>query len=163
MHEPTQIQSAERPLKRRKTALRDHSQVGRASSPVPVDDQDLDTSPRHVAKQVAFDDSGSSDGSDFDWQEVDLEDEQVELDSAPEDVGIKDVSVVLGVDKPIKKPSTPTRRKPVSAVEKKMRLEIHKMHIICQFAHLHRRNMWCNDESLHVRSPAQACLCELAL
>jgi xeroderma pigmentosum group C-complementing protein len=40
------------------------------------------------------------------------------------------------------------RRKAVSKAEKVLRLEAHKMHVLCLLAHLDRRNEWCNDEDV---------------
>ncbi len=40
------------------------------------------------------------------------------------------------------------RRKPATLVERKLRLEVHKWHVLCLLAHLQRRNYWCDDEKV---------------
>lgn len=42
------------------------------------------------------------------------------------------------------------RRKPLSAVERRLRLDIHKMHVLCLLAHVHLLNLWCNDQAVQV-------------
>ena len=40
------------------------------------------------------------------------------------------------------------RRKPVTGSEKKLRLQIHKAHLLCLLGHVYTRNLWCNDEEV---------------
>jgi xeroderma pigmentosum group C-complementing protein len=40
------------------------------------------------------------------------------------------------------------RRKPLTRIERKLRLEIHKVHLLCLMAHVARRNHWCNDHAV---------------
>lgn len=42
------------------------------------------------------------------------------------------------------------RRKAVSATERKWRLDIHKVHLLCLLSHVQMRNLWCNDEDVQV-------------
>ena len=42
------------------------------------------------------------------------------------------------------------RRKPVAALERKWRLDIHKAHVLCLLSHVQLRNLWCNDEEVQV-------------
>jgi xeroderma pigmentosum group C-complementing protein len=42
------------------------------------------------------------------------------------------------------KPAAP-RRKVISKGEREIRIEIHKVHVLCLLAHAARRNRWCND------------------
>ncbi|KAI1038047.1 hypothetical protein LB505_001599 [Fusarium chuoi] len=37
------------------------------------------------------------------------------------------------------------RRKPISREERKIRMDIHKTHLLCLLSHAARRNHWCND------------------
>ncbi|KAI1979129.1 hypothetical protein LOZ53_000397 [Ophidiomyces ophidiicola] len=41
-----------------------------------------------------------------------------------------------------------SRRKPVSGLEKKWRLDIHKTHLLCLLSHVQLRNSWCNDDKV---------------
>lgn len=43
------------------------------------------------------------------------------------------------------------RRKPVTGTEKRRRLDVHKVHVLCLLSHVVMRNRWCNDEDVHVR------------
>lgn len=49
-----------------------------------------------------------------------------------------------------KQRATSQRRKPVTGLEKKWRLDIHKMHLLCLLGHVHMRNLWCNDDEVQV-------------
>lgn len=99
--------------------------------------------------QTAYDSTASED-SDMEWEEV-------ELQQAPPIYGDLDVSatddeplqITLDQEKDNTKRTVP-RRKPVTGPEKKLRLEIHKIHILCLLGHVHIRNLWCNDEPLQV-------------
>ncbi|KAI4661035.1 uncharacterized protein J4E79_005603 [Alternaria viburni] len=93
-------------------------------------------------------DSDESDDSDMEWEdaladgdESDNPDEGVE--AAPK---IGDINITMGAKKT---EDTGTRRKvrrrAITSVDKKRRLDIHKMHILCLLYHVHRRNAWCND------------------
>jgi hypothetical protein len=48
-----------------------------------------------------------------------------------------------------------TRRKgqkPPTLAERKLRLDVHKIHVMCLLYHVFVRNHWCNDSKLQVRS-----------
>ncbi|PVI05049.1 Rad4-domain-containing protein [Periconia macrospinosa] len=90
-------------------------------------------------------DSDESDGSDMEWEDA-LEDgnDTDEKDATEHEIG--DISITLGGDdnknETVKKK---VRRRAITSVDKKLRLDIHKMHILCLLYHVHRRNAWCND------------------
>ncbi|KAL8762920.1 MAG: hypothetical protein Q9184_001142 [Pyrenodesmia sp. 2 TL-2023] len=101
-------------------------------------------------EQVAYKDE-TSDESDFAWEEVDLaqDADQSVLEPADGD-GEQDLNLVLdddGKHKP--NPSVPARRKVLTAVEKKLRVDLHKVHLLCLLYHVHLRNHWCNDQNVH--------------
>ena len=98
-------------------------------------------------KQTTFDDSDPSIDSDMDWEEVDLVKDRAEHDA--EDDGKPLDLVIGGRDLGSAKHHTP-RRKADSAVEKKMRLEVHKTHLLCLLAHIQLRNRWCEDVEVQV-------------
>ena len=103
--------------------------------------------------QTAFKDE-TSEESDFAWEEVDMaqETDQPVLDQANgEKEG--DLNLVLNDhDKQDRHRAAAARRKPLSAAEKQIRLNVHKMHLLCLLSHIHLRNHWCNDQNVHVRS-----------
>ena len=150
----------DRPVKRRKTArgLAAGTARNAATEPAPPvaiaeTDPDLEApmqNPAFGSQQIAYNDSDESEDSDFDWEEVDLvqtaDQEQV---PSSEDYNL---SLMLGGDTKSALPNTNSRkRKPATAAERKLRLEIHKLHVLCLLAHVHLRNHWCNDETVHVR------------
>jgi xeroderma pigmentosum group C-complementing protein len=95
-------------------------------------------------------DSDESDDSDIEWEDAlgdgddsDDPDEAMEAaDAAPQ---IGDISIVMGGKKAEDMSKRKVRRRAITAVDKKRRLDIHKMHVLCLLYHVHRRNAWCND------------------
>jgi xeroderma pigmentosum group C-complementing protein len=92
-------------------------------------------------------DSDESDDSDEEWEDAladgDDTDEQEEAAPIPQVAGI---SITVGGSKNVE-PTTRRRirRRAITSVDKKKRLDIHKMHVLCLLYHVHRRNAWCND------------------
>ncbi|CAO2656010.1 Nn.00g048130.m01.CDS01 [Neocucurbitaria sp. VM-36] len=93
-------------------------------------------------------DSDESDGSDIEWEdalgdEAGTEDEDEDAKSAPP---VGDISITIGSKKVENlEPKRIIRRRAITSVDKKRRLDIHKMHLLCLLYHIHRRNAWCND------------------
>lgn len=98
-------------------------------------------------KQTVFDEfSVSDDGSEDDFEDVDLE---ADAESDQRQIGDGeplhlDLSRKPGPDIA---PSA-RRRKLVTAAERKIRLDVHKWHVLCLLGHLQRRNHWCDDEQV---------------
>ncbi|KAL8956638.1 MAG: hypothetical protein Q9193_005894 [Seirophora villosa] len=113
-----------------------------------------DHSPRQ--QQLAYEDD-TSEESDFAWEEVELapEADQPTLNAADSD-NEQGLDLVLEDDrKHTSNQNSTARRKPLTALEKKMRLDVHKVHFLCLLYHVHVRNHWCNDQNLHVRDRSQ--------
>ncbi|KAL8736391.1 MAG: hypothetical protein Q9181_002424 [Wetmoreana brouardii] len=104
----------------------------------------------HYNEQTAYNDE-SSEESDFAWEEVDLTQEPLYADDEEADnEEERDLQLVLnGNGKGDSKEPTASRRKPLTAVERKLRQEVHKLHILCLLSHIHLRNHWCNDQNVH--------------
>lgn len=106
----------------------------------------------------------TSEESDFAWEEVDLahDADQPMVDSANE-YERQNLDLVLeGEERPGQRQSAVMRRKTLTAIERKLRLEVHKVHLLCLLFHVHLRNHWCNDQNVHVRSdPALILPCKL--
>lgn len=100
-----------------------------------------------ILQQTAYNDSEDSADSDLAWEEVDLRD-SVKAESPAEDGKDDDggLDLVLNVEDSKAQKLVGQRRKPASAADRKMRLEIHKMHLLTLLVHVHLRNDWCNDE-----------------
>jgi len=162
---PTQSSIPERPLKRRRTGQRNAPLAAEAlsnsSDPIDEDDEedaefedvldarnqqdseasDFEAPPK--AQQTAYRDSDDeSDESDHEWEGVDF-------DALPEDNEPSgDLELTLKPRTTPQRQKITPRRKAVSKAEKVLRLEAHKMHVLCLLAHLDRRNEWCNDEEV---------------
>jgi xeroderma pigmentosum group C-complementing protein len=97
-------------------------------------------------------DSDESDDSDIEWEDAlgdasDSDDHQEDAEAAP---AVGDVSIRIGASKTVTaETKRRIRRRAITSVDKKRRLDIHKMHILCLLYHVHRRNAWCNDERVH--------------
>ncbi|KAF1845523.1 Rad4-domain-containing protein [Cucurbitaria berberidis CBS 394.84] len=93
-------------------------------------------------------DSDESDGSDMEWEDAlgdedGTEDDMEDIKAAPQ---IDDISITIGGKKAEEMaPKRRVRRRAITSVDKKRRLDIHKMHLLCLLYHVHRRNAWCND------------------
>jgi len=88
------------------------------------------------------------DDSDDDDNEVDWEDVDLTTVLEPKPAGPAVLEVTLN-DSSEMKGSTLERRK-VTAMDRKIRLEVHKLHLLCLMAHVSRRNQWCNNKQVQV-------------
>lgn len=140
----------DRPVKRRKVGERTAPSVAtetRGQESQSTQETKEDTG--HL--QVAFDYDASSDDEDIEWEDISLQQAPVESPQQPTPTNDEPLQITLGPEtKPIKK--TLPRQKPLSAAEKRLRLDIHKTHLICLLQHVQSRNLWCNDSQLQVRS-----------
>ncbi|KAL8626783.1 hypothetical protein Q9189_007510, partial [Teloschistes chrysophthalmus] len=104
-------------------------------------------------EQTAYKDE-SSEENDFAWEEVELGQDQ--LHAADDEVdNEEDGPLQLVLDDGAKERSrqvAAARRKPLTAIERSFRLQVHKVHLLCLLSHVHMRNHWCNDQNVHVRN-----------
>ena len=106
-------------------------------------------------QEILLSQSEDSADSDVDWENVDLKpasdhDNVVpELSTAEETGASKKLDLVLNDE--LERQDTRPKRKAVTALEKKLRLEIHKVNLCCLMAHTHTRNHWCNDGKIQVK------------
>ena len=108
--------------------------------------------------QTAYD-LDASEESEVDWEDVDLEPAPSALASIAQtsrtdkaaDEGTLQITLGQQVEKDKKKVTG--RRKPITALEKKWRLDIHKVHLLCLLGHVRLRNAWCNDVEVQVHKP----------
>ena len=149
-----------RPLKRRKAAnggaaATRYDDMGEPSaSIIGAEDQAKPEtsmgSPRLGDGQTIYNDSDDSAESDFGWEEVDLAQTVSQEGDLDRDNRLE---LVLDGNKHSEAAENQSRkRKPATVAERKLRLMIHKMHVLCLLAHVHLRNHWCNDEKVHVSS-----------
>ncbi|KAF8862251.1 Rad4-domain-containing protein [Acephala macrosclerotiorum] len=162
---PTQSDIPERPLKKRRTGKRE-SQTAVASSakaPDPMaedaeEDEDLEFEdvltpkgdeesneddlklPQKLQQTAYRDSDDESEDEDHEWEGIDFD----ALPGEAEPSG--DLELTLTKKIPVVEPkSTARKRKVVSKDEKVIRLQTHKMHVLCLLSHLDRRNEWVND------------------
>ncbi|KAF5870520.1 putative dna repair protein [Botrytis fragariae] len=167
---PSQLAVPERPLKRRKVGSRDAvvtaSKAGPSKPSVAEshdeaeDDEDVEfedvmTAPTslngedpeedaNVPQQTAYRDSDEeTDESDadveIDWENVNF--------TTKDDEPSGDLELTLTRPAPQRQTVTP-RRKTLTQGDKNLRLEAHKLHLLCLLSHVHRRNEWCNDSAV---------------
>lgn len=101
-----------------------------------------------VLQQIVYDDFEDSDGSDVEFEDVELEPakDNGDTDEKPEQMTLQlDLSTAAADSAK----GSVRRRKPVGPAEREKRLEVHKAHLICLLAHMSCRNRWCENESVH--------------
>lgn len=160
MRTPT-TQATDRALKRRRVGERtDATPVGAVNGNQTSGDTDPAVE-QHITGtsgqlQTAYDSTASED-SEMEWEEVDLQ--QVPSDTLPTATPAKHedgpMQITLGPQTDSKKRLI-ARRRPITALEKQIRVDVHKVHLLCLLAHVYIRNLWCNDDDLQVRSKASA-------
>ena len=136
----------DRPKKRQRIDTRDTISN---KPPFKDDSPQLPTASESEGRQVqtAYD-STTSDESDAEWEDVEIQ----------QDSGIQQMAVGPSADdEPLQitlthgdgsKGKTLSKRKLISAVQKRLRLDVHKVHLLCLLGHVHQRNTYCNDESV---------------
>lgn len=149
--DPGQFHS-DRPIKRRRLGDAGSSQT-RA---IPVDSPPLEQS--NVAPPSEADDiqnvqtiydSTTSDESDVEWEDVDVAQPALFGTADASEGGDETLQITLDRGSEARK-KAPPRRKPVTAAEKRLRLDAHKAHLLCLLAHVKLRNRWCNDDTVQV-------------
>ncbi|KAJ5062448.1 hypothetical protein PSV09DRAFT_2250554 [Bipolaris maydis] len=126
-----------------------HTQAQATATVQPVAGEPQNTSGR--LRQTIID-SDESEDSDMEWEDAladgddsdDDDDDAAEgRDTAPH---IGDISIAIGTKKTDENGGKrKVRRRAITSVDKKRRLDIHKMHVLCLLYHVHYRNAWCND------------------
>jgi xeroderma pigmentosum group C-complementing protein len=140
-----------RPIKRRRVGER--STTSPAVQPAAMEEAQPgsgkdESTDRHV--QTVYD-LDASDDSDMEWEEVEIQQPSLSIPPSA-DAGESDEPIQITLNEAVEKPpkTVVARRKPASAAEKKLRLDIHKVHVLCLLSHVYLRNLWCNDEELQV-------------
>ena len=97
-------------------------------------------------QQTIYDDLASSDESDPGFEDVDLEPALELVDDDAENTK----PLQLDLSRPSGQAETAPvqRRRPATSAEKKLRLDVHKWHVLCLILHGHYRNRWCDNEEV---------------
>lgn len=111
---------------------------------------DLLEQPKPTPQHIEETESEDSADSDEDFEDVDLGSNVKQSDTSDHEMEESgELNLVLGGDNQKTPKSAQVKRKPITSMEKKLRLEIHKMHLCSLLVHVHLRNHWCNDEIVH--------------
>ncbi|PYI12646.1 Rad4-domain-containing protein [Aspergillus sclerotiicarbonarius CBS 121057] len=123
----------DQPLKRRRLA-------GQRSVPSPQPEATPEDTQPAVHVQTVYD--SPSDESDMEWEEVDISHTSYNNQT-------DDTSIQVTLDRPEdRKRKVVSRRRVITAAEKQLRLNIHKVHLLCLLRHVQIRNRWCNHEEV---------------
>ncbi|KAF9888204.1 hypothetical protein FE257_009199 [Aspergillus nanangensis] len=132
------------PIKKRKIKEQSDNTTTKHMAP------NISTPVEDVGRQVQIVyDSPSSEESDMEWEEVDIQPTLPNLTesvSAPVE-GDETLQITLDSHEGQKRKAI-SRRKPITAAERKIRLDTHKVHLLCLLRHVQIRNLWCNDEEV---------------
>ena len=146
-----------RPLKRRRLGTRLSSTAFQRAQPTAEDEKNIATqsaSPDSIFSpsedlpaQTIIDESDGSEESEVEWEQVELDADptQTLVEVREEQNKHESLSIVLSTGDDIPRRTRRATRRPLSSAEKKLRLEVHKIHTLCLFTHASKRNHLCND------------------
>ena len=140
---------SDRPIKRRKAGDRKALPVGLGTSEQALQGSEANQHSTQLVQTVY--DSSTSEESDVDWEDVELQQPPQSLSNehfVPQ--SDDEVLQITLEQEPEKRKKMIQRRKPLTGAERKARLDVHKSHILCLLGHVQLRNVWCNDEELQV-------------
>jgi xeroderma pigmentosum group C-complementing protein len=151
---PSQVDEEEMPRKRRRKVQaandvsgasvneNDESKKSQTDNDASIEFEDV-ISPKW--EQTAYNDSeDASSEDDLAWEEVGVVDFVPKPDVVEEGDG--DLDLTLTAETLQRRKSAVTRRKAINNAERALRLNIHKMHVLCLLSYVDRRNNWCNDK-----------------
>ena len=114
-----------------------------------VPSQGIENQSSSIRQTIYNESEDSEDSGDADWQDVTLA-APAETGQREQDRDLQDLSLDLQADRFGLDKSPANRRKPLTAAERRLRLEVHKMHVLALLSHVHLRNHWCNDLEVQV-------------
>ena len=138
----------ERPAKKRRLENRDQNMHHVGISSVDQDESEIED--QRIPQQTVIDSGESDDEDEIDWEEVGFD--QVVPSAAPHKQAadeIADVSVDIAPKKTPQKVAA-LKRKPMTTVEKLLRLAVHEAHLLFLIFHVHVRNSWCSLNAVQV-------------
>ncbi|KAJ5129635.1 uncharacterized protein N7515_005674 [Penicillium bovifimosum] len=139
--------ASDRPIKRRKAADMKAIPVTIGSTEQTHEHPEVNKYDTQAVQTVY--DSSTSEESDVEWEDVEIPQAPQTLlpERAANQGGDEMLEITLEQGSEKRKRAV-HRRKPLTASERKARLEVHKCHLVCLFGHVRFRNAWCNDEQL---------------
>ncbi|KAF8457685.1 hypothetical protein BGX38DRAFT_1139181 [Terfezia claveryi] len=115
--------------------------VASSSKPVQVQREKPGEKPELVEEADEELDDSDDDGNEVDWEDVDL---TTVLEPKLAESGV--LEVTLNGPGELKRPTFERRK--ITVVDQKVRLEVHKLHLLCFMFHVSRRNKWCNNKQV---------------
>lgn len=167
-----------RPFKKHKAMVDSSIEVGSSSGGdkgkgILIEDSDDDTgeaiengdNENNVGPEEESEES--SDESEADWEEVDLRKQCLSsrITTSLHVLLISSLATMNFVAEPPKeqplelvldhkeKPKTGHVRRVITSIDRRIRLEVHKMHLLCLLIHVYQRSRWCNDSNVKVVYP----------
>ncbi|KAI5849871.1 hypothetical protein BZA05DRAFT_474874 [Tricharina praecox] len=110
-----------------------------------------------VADDEHPDEDEDDEDSDIDWEDVGLSSKPIDLrdimnsQSQPDPEPVpepKSAMLELILTEPSSKNIDTTARRKITAMDRRIRLETHKLHLLCLLSHVNLRNRWCNIEEV---------------
>ena len=139
-------QAPERPLKRRKI-FKPEARGVTVAPPGSAQSSSENASNQLAEIQTAFTDTEQSEDDDFEWEDVTLQQESTELVSEPETLPVPGgITLNLGDHQPSK--AKVKKRAPGTRLDKTIKVQAHKAHLLGLLIHAYRRNAWCNDSEV---------------
>jgi xeroderma pigmentosum group C-complementing protein len=164
---PRAPSSPERPLKRRRaTPKKPVAQAVKEPEPAPNesgpskapqatveedDDEDEDIEfqdvvpPLPTMQTMELESDDESDDEDIMFEDVDFTAPLQDLSSKPEAPQALELNLTAQQSSTVQAKKAAERRKPITKEERKIRIDVHKTHLLCLLAQAARRNHWCND------------------
>jgi xeroderma pigmentosum group C-complementing protein len=161
--------SPERPLKRRRATPKKpvaeaveepepvprKPELSKAPQPQAVEEEDDDEDediefqdvilPQPTMQTMELESDDESDDEDIMFEDVDFTAPLQDLGSKPEEPKALELNLTAQQSSSAQAKKTAERRKPITKEERKIRIDVHKTHLLCLLAHAARRNHWCND------------------
>lgn len=163
-----QIESPERPLKRRRRPGEKPAVTTPSKPTVPPpttsklpdsEDEEDDTQFEDVGIPVPTvqtmlrdsdeeDDDDEEEDDELQFENVDLSFPDLNLNIEEPKEAPRELHLDLSARATTNQQKVVDRRKPINRMEKDRRVEIHKTHLLCLMSHAARRNRWCNDHTV---------------
>lgn len=113
-----------------------------ARSPIPEQARSVSPQLSHQPQQIMYDEFEDSQDDDVEFEDVDLDAAQ-ESEERPEQKSLQ-----LDLSTPLPASRRVVRRKIASAAERRLRLDVHKAHLLLLLGALRQRNQWCESEQV---------------
>ena len=143
MSSPTSSNDDRRTLKKRR--LGNHSSLRKM-----IDDGEVNAGSEDFHQQTVENESASSRESDNGWEDVHINMTASSEAGTDAEGKMDNLDIVLDDAEGSKNRRVPAKTRALNVHERRLRLMIHEMHLLCLLAHVNIRNHWCNDSKVQV-------------